>query len=154
MLSSLDSLPNDFDQFWYHQVQPHLALGRLMTTVREANAFITRHEPWHLPLGGSNLENRLMPGTREVVLSVVLEALRLASYLLSPATPRLAVRLLTRLGYLTTKKQIAQSVIVAKTDFNRLPAATEGSVHSSHTFAFDRFRNLGPSLEGPFLLRF
>lgn len=85
---SLDRMAQRFDQLWWEQGQPHLAIDWVMTVLRQTNSFIDRHKPW----------DRSRSVEPEFVITVVAEALRLAGLLLQPVVPHLSTRLLDRLG--------------------------------------------------------
>lgn len=63
-----------------------------MSCLRQANSFIQRHEPWKL------VKDKREKEWLETVLHVAMETLRVCGILLQPVTPRLACRLLDRLG--------------------------------------------------------
>ncbi|CAH8863737.1 unnamed protein product [Trichobilharzia szidati] len=87
-LNSLESLSHRFDKLWWDELQPHNAIEEVLRVIRLANAFITRHTPWH--------EKDSL--RRQYILSVVAEALRICGFLLQPVIPNLSLRLLNRLG--------------------------------------------------------
>ncbi|CAH8863741.1 unnamed protein product [Trichobilharzia szidati] len=87
-LNSLESLSHRFDKLWWDELQPHNAIEEVLRVIRQANAFITRHTPWH--------EKDSL--RRQCILSVVAEALRICGFLLQPVIPNLSLRLLNRLG--------------------------------------------------------
>ncbi|THD19654.1 Methionine tRNA synthetase [Fasciola hepatica] len=88
LLEKLDTLAARFDECWWDQAQPHLAIEQILQVIRLTNALIERHKPWQKdPLIES-----------EHVIALAAESLRLAGLLLSPVVPNLAGRLLRRLG--------------------------------------------------------
>ncbi|KAG5448192.1 Methionine--tRNA ligase, mitochondrial [Clonorchis sinensis] len=88
LLKGMDTLAALFDELWWQNGQPHLAIEHVLSILREANAFVDRHKPW-------DKEAAVEP---EFVISVAAECLRLTGLLLRPVVPRLSARLLRRLG--------------------------------------------------------
>jgi methionyl-tRNA synthetase len=73
----------------WNEFRPNVALASAMEIVRLANALLEQVEPWRRPAGDAETS---------WCLGAVTEGLRLASGLLSPAIPRAAEGVLTRLG--------------------------------------------------------
>ncbi|VDP72413.1 unnamed protein product [Echinostoma caproni] len=88
LLNQLDTLAEKFDNSWWVQAQPHLAIEHVLQVIRLTNAMIDRHKPWE--------KNPAVES--EHVIALAAESLRLAGLLLSPVIPNLASRLLKRLG--------------------------------------------------------
>lgn len=86
--SRLDTLSRRFDECWWIQGQPHLAIEQVLQVIRLTNGLIDRHKPWE--------KNSVIES--EHVIALAAESLRLTGLLLSPVVPNLAARLLRRLG--------------------------------------------------------
>lgn len=90
-LESLQRLPALVDNH-YRSFLAYKGLEEIMSCLRQANSFIHRHEPWKL------VKDKQEKEWLETVLHIVMETLRVCGILLQPVTPRLASRLLDRLG--------------------------------------------------------
>ncbi|KAA0197078.1 putative Methionine-tRNA synthetase, partial [Fasciolopsis buskii] len=88
LLEKLDTLSRRFDECWWIQGQPHLAIEQVLQVIRLTNGLIDRHKPWE--------KNSVIES--EHVIALAAESLRLTGLLLSPVVPNLAARLLRRLG--------------------------------------------------------
>lgn len=77
------------DQFdaGVRQLDASAALESVQALLRAANQYVTQHEPW-----------KQAPAARDVTLRALLDALRVAARLLSPAIPQASARALSRLG--------------------------------------------------------
>ncbi|XP_061690695.1 methionine--tRNA ligase, mitochondrial isoform X2 [Syngnathoides biaculeatus] len=92
MLDAVQSLPALVERH-YESLHVYKALEAIASCVRQTNGFVQRHAPWKL--------NRTDDGERRWLNSIIyvaLECLRIYGTLLQPIVPRLADRLLSRLG--------------------------------------------------------
>ena len=76
----------------YNNFEAYKSLDEIMSCLRQANAFIQRHEPWYL------IKDKDQEPWLETVLYVAMETLRICGILMQPVIPEMAKRLLCRLG--------------------------------------------------------
>ncbi|XP_061542721.1 methionine--tRNA ligase, mitochondrial [Phycodurus eques] len=92
MLDAVRSLPTLVEHH-YESLHVYKALEAIASCVRQTNGFVQRHAPWKL--------NRTDAGDRRWLNSIIyvsLECLRIYGTLLQPVVPRVADKLLSRLG--------------------------------------------------------
>ncbi|XP_022088159.1 methionine--tRNA ligase, mitochondrial-like isoform X1 [Acanthaster planci] len=100
LVSALQRLPESVD-IHYNNFEAYKALDEIMACLRQANAFIQRHEPWNL------VKNEKDGPWLETVLHVAMETLRICGILLQPVVPDMADRLLSRLGIEGSERTVA-----------------------------------------------
>ncbi|XP_071798311.1 methionine--tRNA ligase, mitochondrial-like [Asterias amurensis] len=91
LVSAVSLLPDSVDSH-YNNFEAYKSLDEIMSCLRQANAFIQRHEPWYL------IKNKDQEPWLETVLYVAMETLRICGILMQPVIPEMAERLLCRLG--------------------------------------------------------
>jgi len=78
----------------YRNFNHNRAIEAVMTVLREANTFIQNHQPWLLAKSLDQDNCKAL----QCILHVGLESARIAALALSPVTPGLSRRIMSRLG--------------------------------------------------------
>ncbi|XP_020931377.1 methionine--tRNA ligase, mitochondrial isoform X2 [Sus scrofa] len=102
LVSAVATLPKQVADH-YDNFQIYKALEAVSSCVRQTNGFVQRHAPWKL-----NWESPIDAPWLGTVLHVALECLRVFGTLLQPVTPRLADKLLSRLGVSATERGLRE----------------------------------------------
>ncbi|XP_019725462.1 methionine--tRNA ligase, mitochondrial [Hippocampus comes] len=92
LLDAVRNLPTLVERH-YESLHVYKALEAITSCVRQTNGFVQRHTPWKL--------NRMDSGDQrwlDTIIHVTLECLRIYGTLLQPVVPRVADKLLSRLG--------------------------------------------------------
>ncbi|XP_038049947.1 methionine--tRNA ligase, mitochondrial-like [Patiria miniata] len=100
LVSALCRLPESVDVH-YNNFEAYKALDEIMSCLRQANAFVQRHEPWNL------IKSKDDQPWLETVLHVAMETLKICGILLQPVVPDTADRLLSRLGVDASDRTVA-----------------------------------------------
>ncbi|XP_005090898.1 methionine--tRNA ligase, mitochondrial [Aplysia californica] len=115
MYTLLYELPNRVDSL-YEEFHFTKALDQIFGHLHWANSLVQAHAPWQL---GKSVEPRDQVHL-SVVLHVAMETLRVCGILLQPVIPRLAERLLTRLGVPRSERGYQDAQTKAVSGFGQL----------------------------------
>ncbi|XP_072034833.1 methionine--tRNA ligase, mitochondrial-like [Amphiura filiformis] len=91
LIESVQKLPDTVNMH-YRNFEFHKALEAIMTCLRSTNGFVNRHQPW--TLAKNPHEKPWLDTTNHVTM----ETLRVCGILLQPVIPKMADKLLNRLG--------------------------------------------------------
>ncbi|KAM9832877.1 methionine--tRNA ligase, mitochondrial [Syngnathus typhle] len=100
MLDAVQKLPTVVERH-YESLHIYKGLEAIASCVRQTNGFVQRHTPWKL--------NRMDAGDRrwlDTIVHVSLECLRIYGTLLQPVVPRVADKLLSRLGVRANERNL------------------------------------------------
>ncbi|XP_077433971.1 methionine--tRNA ligase, mitochondrial [Vanacampus margaritifer] len=92
MLDAVENLQTSVERH-YETLHVYKALEAIASCVRQTNGFVQRHAPWKLNAKDSGDRRWL-----DAIVHVSLECLRIYGTLLQPVVPRVADKLLSRLG--------------------------------------------------------